>query len=162
MNNRKGKTTPERFRTAQLATVVASLLIIGGMPGVALGQQQAQAQPGAQTGPQSAQQSAQQATERPNDFPTLARVEYVIGCLNETEGPRHEMMYKCVCAADRVAEAIPYERWVEMSTIVQAQPIAGERGAYIRERKDVQSHLKHFRELQLKAKKSCFIPTDAK
>lgn len=102
------------------------------------------------------------ANERANDFPTLARVEYVFDCLNQNQGPRHEMVYKCVCAADRVAEAVPYERWVDLSTFFNAQPMAGERGAYVRERSDIQSQLKSYRELQLNAKKACFIPTDPK
>jgi hypothetical protein len=72
------------------------------------------------------------------------------------------MVYKCVCAIDRIAEAVPYDRWVDLSTFFNAQPIAGERGAYIRERSDIQGQLKSYRELQLKAKKACFIPTDVK
>jgi hypothetical protein len=103
-----------------------------------------------------------QSSERPNDYPTLARVEYVFDCLNENPGPRHEMVYKCVCAADRVAEAVPYDRWVDLSTFFNAQPMAGERGAYVRERADIQSQLKSYRELQLNAKKACFIATGSK
>ena len=101
----------------------------------------------------------QTPVERPNDYPTLARVEYVFECLNENPGPRHEMVYKCVCAVDRVAEAVPYDRWVDLSTFFNAQPIAGERGAYLRERTDIQAQLKNYREIQLNAKKACFIRT---
>ena len=100
----------------------------------------------------------QSAPERANDFPTLARVEFVFECLNDNPGPRHEMVYKCVCAVDRVAEAVPYDRWVDLITFFNAQPMAGERGAYVRERTDIQSQLKAYRELQLNAKKACFIP----
>jgi hypothetical protein len=100
-----------------------------------------------------------QAAERVNDFPTLARVEYVFDCLSENEGPRHEMLYKCVCAVDRVAEAVSYDRWVDLSTFFRAQPMAGERGAYVRERADIQSQLKSYRELQAKVKQACFIPS---
>ena len=102
---------------------------------------------------------AQQAPGRVNDFPTLARVEYVFECLSENEGPRHEMLYKCVCAVDRVAEAVPYDRWVDLSTFFKAQPMAGERAAYVRDRPDIQSQLKSYREVQAKAKKACFIPS---
>jgi len=107
----------------------------------------------------SASSFGQTPAERPNDYPTLARVEYVFDCLNENPGPRHEMVYKCVCAADRVAEAVPYDRWVDLSTFFNAQPIAGERGAYVRERSDIQAQLKSYREIQLNAKKACFIRT---
>jgi hypothetical protein len=93
-----------------------------------------------------------------NDYPTLARVEYVFECLEENAGPRHEMVYKCVCAVDRVAESVPYDRWIELSTFFKAQPMAGERGAYVRERSDIQSQLKSYRELQARVRKACFIP----
>jgi hypothetical protein len=145
--------TKRVLRLLQSRSTLASLALIamvlaGGAPLTALAQA-----PGA---------GAQAATERPNDFPTLARVEYVFDCLQENHGPRHEMVYKCVCAIDRIAEAVPYDRWVDLSTFFNAQPIAGERGAYIRERSDIQGQLKSYRELQLKAKKACFIPTDVK
>ena len=101
----------------------------------------------------------QTPAERPNDYPTLARVEYVFECLDQNPGPRHEMVYKCVCAVDRVAEAVPYDRWVDLSTFFNAQPMAGERGAYVRERSDIQAQLRSYREIQLNAKKACFIGT---
>ena len=107
----------------------------------------------------ASEQAKEPASPRANDFPTLARVEYVFECLSDNAGPRHEMMYKCVCAVDRVAAAVPYERWVDLSTYFKAQPMAGERGAYVRERSDIQAQLKSYRELQLNAKKACFIPT---
>jgi RecA-family ATPase len=127
------------------------------MLALALAAASAQAQQGQAAGGPSASGEVKPAAERANDFPTLARVEYVFECLGDNPGPRHEMLYKCVCAVDRVAEKIPYDRWVDLSTFFKAQPMAGERGAYVRERSDIQSHLKSYRELQAGAKKACFI-----
>ncbi len=109
--------------------------------------------------PAPAPSAAQASAPGVNDYPTLARVEYVFECLGENAGQRHEMVYKCVCAADRVAEAIPYDRWVDLSTFFKAQPMAGERGAYVRERFDIREQINSYRDLQLSAKKACFIPT---
>jgi hypothetical protein len=110
-----------------------------------------------QAAPAQSSSPPEAAAARANDFPTLARVEYVFECLAENAGPRHEMVYKCVCAADRVAEAIPYDRWVDLSTFFKAQPMAGERGAYVRERSDIQAQLKSYREVQQNARRACFI-----
>jgi hypothetical protein len=116
-------------------------------------------QPGAPPGQvEQREPSREERGVRGNDFPTLARVEYVLECIGETPGPRHEVLYKCVCAVDRVAEAVPYDRWVDLSTFFKAQPMAGERGAYVRERADIQSQLKSYRELQARVRKACFIP----
>jgi hypothetical protein len=124
---------------------------------------QAPTSPAGAQAPAAPPASDKPAEPRVNDFPTLARVEYVFECLSDNPGPpRHEMVYKCVCAVDRVAEAISYDRWVDLSTFFKAQPMAGERGAYVRERSDIQAQLRSYREVQLNAKKACFIPTGAK
>ena len=95
---------------------------------------------------------------RPNDFPTQARVEYVYACMEENAGPSmQEMFYKCICAADAVAARVSHERWVELSIFNAARPMAGERGAYLRERKDSPAMLRAYRELQASARESCFI-----
>lgn len=93
-----------------------------------------------------------------NDFPTQARVEYVLGCMDDNaERPKQEMFYKCVCAADAVAARVSHDRWVELSVFNSARPIAGERGAYVRERRDAPAMMRAYRELQANAYKSCFI-----
>jgi hypothetical protein len=164
VSNQKRRARPLLSSATQVTLLALAMLAVA--PDAALAQQTQQTQqaapPAASGAPASAPSSGQASGERVNDYPTLARVEYVFECLNDNPGPPHEMLYKCVCAVDRVAEAVPYERWVELSTFFKAQPIAGERGAYVRERPDIQAQLKSYRELQLNAKKACFIPTDRK
>lgn len=143
------------------AIACAAWLVAAGVGTPALAQQKPDADPAqGKQDANPAQQASQTGEKRGNDYPTLARVEFVFECLSDNPGPRHEMVYKCVCAIDRVAEEVPYDRWVDLSTFFKAQPMAGERGAYVRERSDIRAQLKSYRELQLKAKKACFIPTD--
>jgi hypothetical protein len=144
---RQKGTGPTSNGKAPIAWLLAAILM-SGMFHPAVAQQAVPAQPSL---------PPEAAAPRANDFPTLARVEYVFECLSENAGPRHEMVYKCVCAVDRVAEAISYDRWVDLSTFFKAQPMAGERGAYVRERSDIQAQLKSYREVQQNAKKACFI-----
>jgi hypothetical protein len=96
-----------------------------------------------------------------NDFPTLTRVEYVEACRQQFDRPQQELIYKCSCAIDRIAEEVDHDTWIELLTINNAAPIAGERGAYIRERKDTRSKVKRYRELQARARKACFLPAEA-
>lgn len=93
-----------------------------------------------------------------NQFPTLARVEYVERCLTQFERPRQELIYKCSCAIDAVAKQVDYDTWVGLETFNNAVPIAGERGAYVRERKDARTQVKAYREVQASARKACFLP----
>jgi hypothetical protein len=92
-----------------------------------------------------------------NDFPTRARVEFVLNCMRETKAPQQESMYKCSCAIDKIADKVDYSTWVDLSTVANGTTIAGERGGIMRDLKDGRKMIASYRELQEGAKKSCFI-----
>jgi hypothetical protein len=92
-----------------------------------------------------------------NDFPTRARVEFVLDCMRTSKAPPQESMYKCSCAIDAIATKVDYARWVDLSTIANATTIAGERGGIMRDMKDGRTTIAAFRELQADAKKRCFL-----
>ena len=92
-----------------------------------------------------------------NDFPTRARVEFVLKCMKETDALPEESMYKCSCAIDAIAEKVKYDKWVDMSTVANGMTIAGERGGVMRDMKDGRSIAASYRTLQEDAKKACFI-----
>jgi hypothetical protein len=92
-----------------------------------------------------------------NDFPTRARVEFVLTCMRESKAPLQEAMYKCSCAIDAIAEKVTYSTWVDLSTVANGITIAGERGGVMRDLKDGRKLIVSFRELQDSAKKACFI-----
>ena len=92
-----------------------------------------------------------------NDFPTRARVEFVLTCMRESKAPQQESMYKCSCAIDVIAEKVDYNTWVDLSTVANATTIAGERGGVMRDMKDGRKMIASYRELQEDAKKRCFL-----
>jgi hypothetical protein len=92
-----------------------------------------------------------------NDFPTRARVEFVLSCMRESKTPEQEAMYKCSCAIDAIAEKIDYATWVDLSTVANATTIAGERGGVMRDLKDGRKIIVSYREIQEDAKKRCFL-----
>lgn len=94
---------------------------------------------------------------RANDFPTVDRVLYVQECMRANPGPYYEMVNKCSCALDRVAEQVRHEDFVSMQTIVNAMTIGGERGNDLRDNETLKPQMKRYRELQAAANKSCFI-----
>ena len=95
-----------------------------------------------------------------NDFPTRARVEYVLTCMRESKTSQQESMYKCSCAIDAIAAKVSYDAWVDLSTVANGTTIAGERGGVMRDLKDGRKLIASFRELQDSAKKACFIRTE--
>jgi hypothetical protein len=94
---------------------------------------------------------------RANDFPTQARVEFVLDCMRTSKVSAQESIYKCSCAIDAIATKVDYATWVELSTVANATTIAGERGGVMRDLKDGRKIIASFRELQADAKKHCFL-----
>jgi hypothetical protein len=92
-----------------------------------------------------------------NDFPTRARVEFVLDCMRSSKAPPQESMYKCSCAIDEIANKVDYATWVDLSTVANATTIAGERGGVMRDLKDGRQTITSFRQLQADAKKRCFL-----
>ena len=68
-----------------------------------------------------------------NDFPTQARVEYVIACMNERGGQSYDTLYLCVCAIDRIASGISYQDYVQAETLSFLFSTPGEKGGVFRD-----------------------------
>jgi len=94
-----------------------------------------------------------------NDFPTRARVDYVLSCMQDNRMSPQESMYKCSCAIDAIAAKVRYRDWVDLSTVANGVTIAGERGGVMRDLKDARKLIGSYRKLQDDAKRQCFIPT---
>jgi hypothetical protein len=94
---------------------------------------------------------------KPNDFPTHARVDFVLACMRANPGIGQEAIYKCSCAIDAIAGQVNYETWVDLSTVANGMTIAGERGGVMRDLKDGRKMATRYREMQESARKGCFL-----
>lgn len=93
-----------------------------------------------------------------HDYPTVDRVEYVHICQRDNaDRPPHEMLYKCSCVIDALAQDLTYDEFVEGSTAFYAFNIAGERGQVIRNEATSRGLADRFKSLQIKAKRGCFV-----
>lgn len=92
-----------------------------------------------------------------NDYPTLDRVEYVLGCARDAKGPAQENIYKCTCVIDAIASRLPYDQYVEYSTAANAFSIGGERGEVMRGYGHGKEMAGAFRKVQAEARKGCFL-----
>ncbi|KIU36985.1 hypothetical protein SR39_02835 [Methylobacterium radiotolerans] len=52
-----------------------------------------------------------------NDYPTDARVDYVFGCM-AANGQTRESLQKCSCSLDQLAAILPYDKYVQASTVL--------------------------------------------
>jgi hypothetical protein len=75
----------------------------------------------------------QPGTAAANDFPTQARVEFVLGCMNEQGGQSYDNLYKCVCLVDAIAAEMSHEEFAQAQVFSQLRSTAGERGGVFRD-----------------------------
>lgn len=90
-----------------------------------------------------------------NDFPTQARVEYVMQCMAEHGGSNLDNMYHCVCAIDRIASLISFQDYSESLTFTYMFDTPGDKGGEFRDppkSKELRDRLKGAK----KAAESCF------
>jgi hypothetical protein len=68
-----------------------------------------------------------------NDFPTVARVEYVVKCMNKMGEQSYDSLYKCSCSLDHVAERMSYADFAEASAFAMLRGTPGEKGGVFRD-----------------------------
>lgn len=95
-----------------------------------------------------------------NDYPTQARVEYVMRCMAEHGGPTYDTMYGCICSIDKIASQLTYDKYVESETLSVMIKTPGEKGGAFRDAPGGREMVKHFRDLKQSAESACFVARD--
>ena len=90
-----------------------------------------------------------------NDFPTAARVDYVLGCM-AANGQDQLVMAKCSCSIDYIADRMAYAEYTEIETIKRMRLVPGERAGIFRDVPRIRDALDHFQLLQVEADLQCF------
>jgi hypothetical protein len=89
-----------------------------------------------------------------NDYPTVARVEFVQECIAK-HGGKLENLYQCSCAIDRIANTLSYDDFVEASTYAKYSGLPGEGGGIFRDSDQARKMAKRYREVEAEAYRSC-------
>lgn len=97
------------------------------------------------------------ASAADGDYPTLDRVEFVLGCARDARGPEQEAIYKCSCVIDAIAQRLPYDQYVEFTTAANAFSIGGERGETMRAYGAGKEMAGKFRAVKAQAQKACLM-----
>lgn len=90
-----------------------------------------------------------------NDFPTAARVDYVLGCM-AANGQDQLVMARCSCSIDYIADRMAYAEYTEIETIKRMRLVPGERAGIFRDVPRIRDALDHFQLLQVEADLQCF------
>ena len=89
-----------------------------------------------------------------NDYPTIARADYVFACM-QVNGQSRENLFKCSCSIDTIAELLPYDAYEEAETVMSIALKGGEKVAPLRYQ-PLQDKIKRMKKAQVEAELRCF------
>ncbi|HMB73823.1 MAG TPA: hypothetical protein VKQ06_09645 [Gammaproteobacteria bacterium] len=92
-----------------------------------------------------------------NDFPTQARVEFVLGCMNERGGQTYDTLYPCVCLIDMIAADMTYAEFAEAQVFSQLRSTPGERGGVFRDPDQATSLTEKLEAAIERGRAACFV-----
>lgn len=102
--------------------------------------------------------TTQPPTESKADgYPTQARVEYVLQCMEKNGGQTYDTLYPCICSVDKIAELIEYEDFAEAQTFTYMRSAPGEAGGLFRDPPRANELRKRLKDAENKAATACFI-----
>lgn len=98
-----------------------------------------------------------------NDFPTQARVEFVLQCMQDGGGQSYDTLYPCVCVIDKIASALSYAEYTQAETLTFLYSTPGERGGVFRDAApDSRRRIKDLEKLRHEAEAACFVSRSAR
>ena len=90
-----------------------------------------------------------------NDYPTIARAEYVFACM-KSNGDSRQSLEKCSCSIDTIATLLPYDAYVEGETVASLTQAQGQIGGMFRGAALARDALAELRRAQAEAEVRCF------
>jgi hypothetical protein len=89
-----------------------------------------------------------------NDYPTTARADYVYACM-AVNGQNREVLEKCSCSIDEIANILPYDQYEQAETLVSVGLRGGENVAWTKS-PEFQEKVKNLRRAQVEGELRCF------
>lgn len=93
-----------------------------------------------------------------NDFSTVTRVQYVMDCMDANPKMNvYEAVHKCSCVADKLAAVFTQREFEDINAGFMYRNLPADRGAMLRDDKDLSSGVKLFKKTHSEAYQSCRI-----
>lgn len=90
-----------------------------------------------------------------NDYPTVARADYVFACMAANDQTRRALE-QCSCSIDHIASVLSYDAYVEAETMLRTLQVGGERVAALRNSARHKEMVSALRRAQAEADMICF------
>jgi hypothetical protein len=95
------------------------------------------------------------SAEIENDYPTEARADYIFGCM-AANGQSREALSRCSCSLDALAAILPYDKYVQASTVLSMRQGIGARTAAFKTTKVFDDQVADLRRAQAEAEIRCY------
>ena len=106
--------------------------------------------------PLVAHPSAARAIEPPaNDYPTVARADYVFGCM-QVNGQTREALERCSCSIDVIASLLPFEQYEEAETVMRVRQRGGKNASMFLSMPMLRGKVDDLKRAQVEAELRCF------
>jgi hypothetical protein len=90
-----------------------------------------------------------------DDYPTVAVVDYVYGCM-KANGNTRDSLEKCSCSVDVIGTIIPYSDYESAETFKSLSLMTGERGSLFRQAAPAKNAAAMLKRAQAEAEVRCF------
>ena len=99
---------------------------------------------------------AARAAELPaNDYPTVARADYVFGCM-QVNGQTRDALEKCSCSIDVIASLLPFDQYEEAETVMRVRQRAGKNESMFLAMPMLRAKVDELKRAQVEAELRCF------
>jgi hypothetical protein len=95
------------------------------------------------------------APAAPVDYPTETLADYVFACM-ASNGQTQDSLRRCSCSIDVVASIIPYDKYVQASTVMSLVQTPGENTGVFRDAPWTKGVVEDLKRAQAEAEVRCF------
>lgn len=95
------------------------------------------------------------AAQGVNDYPTVTRADYVLGCM-AANGNTRAALEACSCSIDHIARLLTHDAYVAAETVLRLRRLGGEKSAPFRSAAVYKKAVEDLRRAQVEADILCF------
>jgi hypothetical protein len=90
-----------------------------------------------------------------NDYPTVARADYVFGCM-QVNGQTRDALERCSCSIDVIASLLPYDQYEEAETIMRVRQRGGKNASMFLSMPAMRAKVDDLKRAQIEGELRCF------
>ena len=90
-----------------------------------------------------------------NDYPTVARADYVFACM-QVNGQTRDALQRCSCSIDAIAALLPYDKYEEAETVMRVRQRGGKNASMFLSTPQLRTMVDDLKRAQVEAELRCF------